>query len=195
MNKRIGFIKTTIIGGLIFLLPFVIIISVLGKAIKTMLVVARPIEKMLPLETIAGIAVVNILAVILIVLVCFIAGLMARSSAGRRSFEWLDSKLVMLLPGYSFIKGFSTTVKEDETQRVMKPVLVRLDDQTLLGFEVERLSDGQVVVFLPGSPDTTSGSLAYMTEDRVELLDIDFASTYKILRTLGRGSEKIIKNS
>ena len=195
MDKHIGFLKTTLIGGLIFLIPFVIIVSVLGKAINTMIVVARPLEKMIPLEKIGGIALIHILAVLLIVIICFIGGLFARSSAGKRSFAWLDSKLIMLIPGYSFIKGFTGTLEGDESEKVMKPVLAKLDDQALLGFEIERLSDGQVVVFLPGSPDTTSGTIAYMTEDRVEKLDIDFAATYKILRTLGRGSEQFIKKS
>jgi uncharacterized membrane protein len=193
MDKHVGFIKTTVIGGLIFLIPFVIIVSVLGKAINTMIVVARPLEKMIPLESIGGIAVIHILAILLVVFVCFLAGMLAKSSAGKRSFTWLDSKLIMLIPGYSFIKGFAGTMEKDESKKVMIPVLAKLDDQTLLGFEVERLSDGQVVVFLPGSPDTTSGTVAYMTEDRVERLDIDFAATYKILRTLGRGSEQFIK--
>jgi uncharacterized membrane protein len=193
MDKHVGFIKTTVIGGLIFLIPFVIIVSVLGKAINTMIVVARPLEKMIPLESIGGIAVIHILAILLVVFVCFLAGMLAKSSAGKRSFTWLDSKLIMLIPGYSFIKGFVGNMEKDESKKVMIPVLAKLDDQTLLGFEVERLSDGQVVVFLPGSPDTTSGTVAYMTEDRVERLDIDFAATYKILRTLGRGSEQFIK--
>jgi uncharacterized membrane protein len=193
MDKHVGFLKTTIIGGLIFLIPFVLIVSVLGKAIKTMIVVARPLEKMIPLESIGGIAVIHILAILLLVFVCFLAGLFARSSTGKRAFDWLDSKLIMMIPGYSFIKGFAGTIEKDESKTVMIPVLAKLDDQTLLGFEIERLSDGQVVVFLPGSPDTTSGAVAYMTEDRVQRLDIDFAATYKILRTLGRGSEQFIK--
>jgi len=193
MDKHVGFLKTTIIGGLIFLIPFVLIVSVLGKAIKTMIVVARPLEKMIPLESIGGIAVVHILAILLLVLICFLAGLFARSSTGKRAFDWLDSKLIMMIPGYSFIKGFAGTIEKDESKTVMIPVLAKLDDQTLLGFEVERLSDGQVVVFLPGSPDTTSGTVAYMTEDRIQKLDIDFAATYKILRTLGRGSEQFFK--
>ena len=193
MDKHVGFLKTTIIGGLIFLIPFVLIVSVLGKAIKTMIVVARPLEKMIPLESIGGIAVIHILAILLLVFVCFLAGLFARSSTGKRAFDWLDSKLIMMVPGYSFIKGFAGTIEKDESKTVMIPVLAKLDDQTLLGFEVERLSDGQVVVFLPGSPDTTSGTVAYMTEDRIQKLDIDFAATYKILRTLGRGSEQFIK--
>ena len=57
MEKKDSFIKTTVIGGLIFLIPFVIIVSILGKAIKTMVLVARPLDKMVQLESIGGIGV------------------------------------------------------------------------------------------------------------------------------------------
>jgi hypothetical protein len=57
MEKKDSFIKTTVIGGLIFLIPFVIIVSILGKAIKTMVVVAKPLDKMVQLESIGGIGV------------------------------------------------------------------------------------------------------------------------------------------
>ena len=35
----------------------------------------------------------------------------------------------------------------------MQPVLVRFDDNSQLGFEIERLDNGQVVIYLPGAPD------------------------------------------
>ncbi len=38
------FIKTTILGGVIFLIPFVIVIAVLGKAHKIMMLVAEPMS-------------------------------------------------------------------------------------------------------------------------------------------------------
>jgi uncharacterized membrane protein len=73
------------------------------------------------------------------------------------------------------------------------PVLARFDDQAQVGFEVERLENGLVAVFLPSSPDTLSGTVAYLTEDRVDILNIDFATVTKTLRTLGRGSQQLFK--
>jgi len=193
MEKKGSFIKTTLIGGLVFLIPIVVIMAILGKAIKMMMVVAKPLDKMIPFESVGGIALVNILAIAAVVLVCFLAGFLAKRPPGKKAFEYLDSKLLMILPGYSFIKGMAGSIDKEGDQKVLIPVLAKFDDSTQIGFEVERNSNGQVVVFLPGSPDTTSGTVVYMTEDRIERVNIDFTQTYNILRTLGRGSDRLVK--
>ena len=195
MKEKKGFLKTTLIGGLIFLIPFVVIIAVLGKALEIMISVAGPISKILPVESVAGVAFVNIVAIAVLILICFIAGLLARSGVGKRAFNSLDMKLMALLPGYAFVKGIAGSMDEKEEKKVLLPVIAKFDDQSQVGFEVERLDNGLVAVFLPGSPDTWSGTVAYMTEDRVEKLDIDFTSATKTLRTLGRGSNELFKKN
>jgi hypothetical protein len=46
------FIKTTIVGGIVFMVPTIIIIVILGKAFELMLKVARPIDKLIPIDSI-----------------------------------------------------------------------------------------------------------------------------------------------
>lgn len=191
MMKKTGFIKTTLIGGLIFLIPFVVITAVLGKAVKLMISLADPISKVIPIESVAGVAIVNIVAITVLIFICFFAGLLARSKAGKRAFNSLDIKLMALIPGYAFVKGIAGSMDGKEDKKVLIPVLAKFDDQSQVGFEVERLDNGLVAVFLPGSPDTWSGTVAYMTEDRVEKLNIDFTAATKTLRTLGRGSNEL----
>ena len=194
MEKRESFLKTTLIGGLIFLIPFVIILAILGKALKVMILFAEPIAKMLPIEAVAGIAVVNIVAFVVMVLLCFLAGLFARSKPGKRAFNWLDLKLTSIIPGYSFVKELEGSMKnKEEANRTLIPVIIKLDDQAQVGYEVERLDNGLVAVFLPSSPDTWSGMVAYMTDDRVERLNTDFTTLTRSLRTLGRGSQSLFK--
>ncbi len=195
MKYRTGFLKTTLIGGLIFLIPFVVIMAVLGKAVKIMLALANPISKIIPIESVAGIAFVNILAIVVLVFICFFAGLMARSKAGKHAFNSLDIKLMALLPGYAFVKGIAGSMDDKGDKKVLTPVLAKFDDQSQVGFEVERLDNGLVAVFIPGSPDTWSGAVAYMTEDRVEKLNIDFTAATKTLRTLGRGSNDLFNKN
>lgn len=189
-----GFIKNTLIGGLIFLIPFVIIFVVIAKAIKIMVGLAKPISKIVPIESFAGIAIIDILAILLIVVLCFLAGLVARSSIGKNSFKALDDMLANFIPGYSILKTIANSFKtEEEAEKNLKPVLAKFDDLSQLGFEVEKIDNGLVAVFLPGSPDTWSGSVAYMTEDRVERLDIDLLAVKKTLRTLGNGSNNLFE--
>jgi uncharacterized membrane protein len=73
----------------------------------------------------------------------------------------------------------------------MTPVLVTLDDYKQIAFEVERTAGGNVVVYLPGAPNPWSGSVVYVSEDRVEPLDMQPQDAIKNIRVLGRGSEKL----
>ena len=71
---------------------------------------------------------------------------------------------------------------------MLKPVLVRFDDQFQIGFEVDRAADGLVAVYLPGSPDPRSGALSYVTGDRIQPVNAGFKTVVKICKNLGLGS-------
>lgn len=184
-------VKTTIVGGLIFLVPLVVLIVVIAKMFEIMAVVAAPLSTVIPIKSIGGIAMVNILAVVAILLICYIAGHIAISGPGRRLYRALDDKLLMLFPRYSFIKSMADSYGSDEAKQTLQTVLVKLDDQSQIGFEVER-KDGLVTVYMPGSPDPWSGMVVFVTEDRVELLDAKFNEVVSSLRGAGQGAGQLL---
>jgi uncharacterized membrane protein len=192
VNRTLGLFKTTVIGGLVFLIPLVLVAVLLGKAFQLMMLVARPLDEWIPVDSVGGIALANLLAALTIVFCCFLAGLAARSALGRAAFQSLDSKLLLILPGYAFIRGMTAGMGEQEERGTLTPVLARFDDSSQVGFEVERLEGGLVAVYLPGAPDPWSGSLVYMTEDRIRALDVDLTTAAKAIRRLGHGSGQII---
>ncbi|UCD56400.1 MAG: hypothetical protein JSV16_11255 [Candidatus Hydrogenedentota bacterium] len=183
------FIKTTAIGGLLFLVPIVVLALILAKAFKIMMLVAVPMDKLIPIETVGGVALVNILAVLCIFVGCFIAGLVAKSKLGKAAFNAIDAKLLLFFPGYSYLKSLTSPFADERDEgKALKPIISKLDDQSQLAFEVERASDGTVVAYVPGAPDSRSGNVVYLTPDRVEPLDITFADVTRSLRQFGRGS-------
>ena len=82
-NGGIHFFKTTVIGGLVFLVPVVVLLVVLAKAAGLMMMVAEPMAEWLPIDAIGGVALANVIAVLAVVLICFIAGLVARAAILR----------------------------------------------------------------------------------------------------------------
>ena len=192
MTKVAEFLRLTLIGGVIFLIPLVIVVAAVGKAIQIMRVVAAPLNRLIPIETVAGFAFIDVLAVIVMVLLCLIAGLVARSPWGRKMYAKLDELLLQMIPGYAWIKGVTGEISDDEAEATMKPVLARFDDQLQVGFEVDRTDDGLVAVYLPGAPDPRSGSLSYMTADRIQHIDAGFAAVSKSFKKLGRGASAML---
>ena len=183
------FIKTTIIGGLVFMVPVVIVAAVVGKALEIMTLVAKPMGSLIPIDSIGGVAVGNLLALLGLALLCFVTGLIAKSQMAKKVYRSLDITL-LAIPGYAFVKGFTDSItNSQETAKFLIPVFVRFDDHDRIGFEVERLKQGKVVVYLPDAPNPWSGSVVYFSEDRVKRLDITVAQEINNVRYLGRGSQ------
>ena len=91
-------IRTTLIGGVVFLIPLVMAVVVIGKAFQILKVVATPVDKLIPIESVAGVALVEVLTVAIMLLCCLLAGLIARGSWGRNVAAKLDSVLLHLVP-------------------------------------------------------------------------------------------------
>ncbi|MDG1732742.1 MAG: DUF502 domain-containing protein [Thalassotalea sp.] len=187
------FLKNTIKGGFLFLMPVIIFVMILGKAYEIMLKVAEPLGELVPIDVVGGVAVANIMADIFIVLLCFVAGLFASSRLGKKLFSILDDKLMLLIPGYAYLKSVTEglTGASDETN-ALKPVMVRFDDQLQIGYEVERTTEDLVVVFFPGAPDPRSGGIAYVNAERIEPINDNFIGVLGSLKRFGKGSSKYV---
>jgi len=188
----LGFLKTTLIGGIVFLVPFIFAVFILGKAVALMGAVADPLARLAPVESVGGIAIVDLLAVLLVVLVCFLAGLAARTRAARRVAEGVEMRFLDRFPIYAFIKEMTASVAGSEAIGELTPILARLEDGWQIAFEVERDGAGTVVVYLPGAPNPWSGSICVMTEDRVQPLDATVLDTVKAIRHRGKGARHLL---
>ena len=132
----------------------------------------------------------NVLALLAVLLCCFIAGVIARSVVAKKVYSAIDTAL-LAMPGYAFVKGFTDSMNSsEEAAKSLIPVIVQFDDNAQIGFEVERTGRGNVVVYLPGAPNPWSGSVAYFNEERVTSLDMSVAQAIGNIRQLGRGSAR-----
>ena len=188
------FFKTTILGGAIFLVPVVILVAVLGKAYQIMMLVAQPMSEWIPIDAVGGIALANILALVAIVLSCFLIGLLARGKLAGSLYHVLDSRMASI-PGYAFVKAMAESVQRGTDGSVgFTPVIARFDDNAQISFEIERTPAGEVVVYLPGAPNPWSGSVVLLDSERVQKLDVSVSDAIRSIQALGRGSGGLAKS-
>lgn len=180
--------KTTLLGGVLFLAPVAVLILLLGKIFEFSVAAARPIESVIPVKTVAGIAAVQVVAVLLILLICYLAGHIARRAFLRSRLEFVDGVLIDVIPSYAAFKAtLGSAATGDREGGMLKPVVVHFDDYRQIGFEVE--ADGrEVAVFLPGSPGVWTGETVIVDADRVEALDLPTWRVVRLMRGFGRGS-------
>ena len=187
------FLKTTVVGGILFLVPIIIFIAVIGKALELTKKLAAPLSALIPLDSIGNIAMVNLLALGIVLLICFLGGLAAKSTLARKSIGNLESRVLSKIPVYGLLKSKIDAIVQPEKAEGMKPVLARFDDSWQIAFEVERIQGGVVGIYLPGAPDPWSGSVCFVTEDRIQPLELTLLPILRTLKGLGKGSNEQLR--
>ena len=192
--KTIGrFIRTTLAGGVLFLLPIVVLLLLLGKALEIMRKLVLPLANRLPVESIIGLDAPKALAIVLLIFLCFIAGVLARSAAAKKTTNWLESAILSNLPGYEILKTLSGSLLGSGEENERPVVLARIEDSWQIGFVFEQLEAGYLAVFVPGTPDPKSGAVYLMGEDRVRRTDIPFREAYRCVKRYGLGARAMLR--
>jgi uncharacterized membrane protein len=192
MQSISRFVRATVLGGVFFLLPLALLIFVLRSVVNRVEKWIGPIVSAIDTQAVGGVAVATLVACLLIVIVCFLAGLAASTAPAKRLMAWLEDVLLGKLPPYRMLKGMMQGLTSLETSTDMKPALARIEDAWQLAFVVERLDDGLLTVFVPQAPTPMSGSVYYLTADRVRVLDIPVARALLCVKHMGLGSKELL---
>jgi uncharacterized membrane protein len=187
-----GFFRTTLVGGLTFLLPIVLIAWLFQKAMSLAGKLAKPAMALLP-ESLAGGVIIGALETgLALLIIAFAAGLIARTAIGQRFMLWVENSLIGSLPQFSFVRGIADSVDDSDHDHV-EVVLVPADAGWALGFIFEASDAAIVAVFLPGAPQWTSGSVVFAERANIRPAGIGFPGAIKIMRKLGVGSGKLVE--
>jgi uncharacterized membrane protein len=191
-SSFVSAVNATLVGGAVFLIPGFLAFFVLGKVLNILRSLALAIGPKLGIEDVLGGVMLDLAAIVLVVLVCLVAGLVARRATAQRMRTRLDQVLLGSFPGYAFVKGLAKNLQQSEQLATsFVPVLARFDDYWQVAFETERMPEGIVAIYLPGAPNPWSGSVAFVLAERIKKLPVSVSEALKIIRTLGRGSEAL----
>jgi uncharacterized membrane protein len=190
-----GFLKATITGGLLFLLPVVLIVIGLGYAMRLGVKVAKPISDLLPVDAVVGVGGVTGLTLLLLVVISLVAGLFARTNAGKRIMRWSENSLLGGLPQYRLVKSMAEGLAQVESTEGVNPALVSIEGGWQIGYQLEPLENGWVTVFVPQAPTPLSGNVMYLPPDRVRPLGITMIQAMSIVKRMGVGSAKALRGA
>ncbi|MGB6389434.1 MAG: hypothetical protein WBE08_13010 [Methyloceanibacter sp.] len=188
------FLKATLIGGLLFLVPGVLIVIILGKAMQLARRVTEPIYDALP-DAVFGVGVATVISVLVLVLIAFVAGLLARTKFGKRIGASLEHSLLGGLPQYQMVKSMAQGMAQVESTDNVTPVLVSVEDAWQIGYLLEPLENGWVAAFLPQAPTPMSGNVMYLPADRVRPLAITMVQAMAIVKRMGVGSADALRGT
>ena len=192
MQSLFRFLKTTLVVGLVVLVPVANCAYIIAAVVKAVLGGLAPIAALLPAQSPGGIGLMGLIAIALVVAVCFLFGLLVRTAGGRALGGWVENRLFNLLPGYELIKRVTQQFAGTGEETLGTPVAVRLGDSQQIGFLVEELTPGQATVFIPAAPALTFGTVHIVSADRVEKLSAKMTQVVDCITKIGCGSSRLL---
>jgi len=192
MKSITSFIKTTLIGGLFFIIPIVLLVYLIGKVIGIFRKMVAPIADKIDFSLFGGETTSRIIAMAVLLILCFIAGLFAKTKIANQMKEWIEDNILSNIPGYTLLKGMTETATGLESKNLKEVVLVDIEEVWQIGFLMERIDNDLNAVFIPGAPNPMSGDVVFVKWDRLKKLDIKEINAMKISRKMGIDSKKIL---
>jgi len=190
MKTLLQFIKTTMFGGILFLIPLVLILVLIGKAHGVVRKLVAPIAAHLPFERAD-----SVIAIVLLLLVAFLAGVLARTNLGRGLVRALENLILKKIPGYTLLKGMADGPLTAEGSEV-KVIMANIDDAWLLAFIIEEQQDGVLTVFVPSVPTPVAGSLYFLREEQIKRLpNVSVREAVTCIMQLGVGSRALLERA
>ncbi len=193
MKRFIEFLKTTAIGGLLVLLPVLLLYLLLAETLPLIIALATPIADLFPQGAFDRINFPVLIALILLVGASFVIGLALRSAIGRRMGGWIERNALGRLPAYSALKGLTKGFVGATEGAAFRPaLLISSDDERELAYVIEDHGDGQLTVLVPWSPAAFAGSLKIVSQDRIEFVDTNLGEFTKVLSHWGVGVRDLL---
>ena len=189
MKVLAEFTRTTLIGGVLVILPIYVTLLLLAKAVSGLLALLSPVTAQLP----AGVQFRHVAAILLLVAVCFIVGLAVRTGPGLRAKNVFEQRVLDRLPGYTFLRGLAKRLTGRSEEHTLQPALVEIEEALVPALIVEELEDGSFTVLVPSAPTPMAGSLYILPASRVHPVDLPFTTAISVFTKWGTGAGEYVR--
>lgn len=193
--KRIkAFFKTSLLGGMIVILPVAILGFVFKWIFNLVTDIVQPLTNLVMARSqIQGIL-ADVLVIAVILAVCFIVGVFVRTRLGAIIYKTLENRILKIAPGYSLVKETVMQYLGNKKSPFSSVALVQMfGSETLMSaFVTDTHADGSYTVFVPTGPNPTSGNIYHLKGKHVHRIDVPIEDAMRSIIGCGAGSNKLI---
>jgi uncharacterized membrane protein len=188
MKRFQDFALNAIVSGFLIVIPVYLTILLLIRIMKSLVGFVQPVAVMLPDWFPAG----NLLALLLIVLMCFLIGVLVRTPMGSTVLSGFERNVCEKIPGYVLFRSLSQQLTGSTKGDVWKPALAEIEEALVPAFIIEKLDDGRYTVFVPSVPTPLAGTTYVLTPERVHPVNVPFAYAIRAVARWGLGSKDLV---
>ena len=126
---------------------------------------------------------------------CLLVGLLLKTGPGSRFAKFVESSIAEKIPLLSLVRNLTINIA-GRGQQQLSPVEVDLqgNGSSVLALLMETLEDGRVVIFIPGAPAVTLGTIHLVPRERVKNLNASTAALAGVVSQWGAGATDLFKN-
>jgi len=194
MQKLREFVKSTLIGGLLVVLPLGLLSFALVWVLGLIRGAIAPLTKLVMAKSrFEGIA-ADILVIAVLICLCFLIGAIVRTRLGKWIYHVIETNLLRKTPGYSMIKETVHQFLGKKESPFSSVALAQIfGNETLVSaFVTDTHADGSYTVFVPTGPNPTSGCIYHLKAQYVHPVDVSVEDTMRSIISCGAGSAVLV---
>ncbi len=192
-----GTLRKYIIAGLLVWLPFaatVVIVKLVVDLLDKIILWLPPDWQP---ETVLGFSIPGF-GIILAISILLLTGMLAANLFGRRLVEFWEAvlnRIPLVRSIYNSVKQISSTILDSSGKSFRKVVMLQYPRKGVwsigfltneaVGTEIEGLDDDLVGVFVPTTPNPTSGFIVMVPREDVTELDMSVEEGFKFIISMG----------
>ena len=185
MKKLWNNIKSTILSGILFLLPVFVVLLIIQKLYGKLTGFGGQLASLLGVKSVAGIGAASIATTFILLALFYGCGLVVKVAFISNFMNWVERNFLQHIPGYT---GYKVKMEEKllPKNEARTAALIQVGELRRPGFLVSR-NEGKCVVFIPNTPDTNTGEVWVVDESKVQDLGKADDAFLNGIRYSGRG--------
>lgn len=196
LDRLKGFLKTSLLGGVVVILPVAILVSVTLWIFRLVTGLIEPLTRLLIKDSQLNEYAADFIVIVLIVAACFFVGVLVRTRFGGFFYRLIENRILKLAPGYSMIKDTVLQIFGSRKDSPFSSVALAqiFGNETLVtAFITDKHADGSYTLFVPTGPNPTSGLIYHLEGKYVHPVNIAVQDAMRSIISCGAGSAKLMQ--
>ena len=189
-----NFIFNIFIGGVIVLLPIIIIINIGQWLFNIFQSNAKPLTNYLSVTFSLTEPIALIISLMVGFMLFSVIGMIVRTHIGGSLFQFLERITISRIPGYKMIKDITAQITGKQKGLFRKVVLVQVGNTgvSATGFIVDEINEQHSTVFIPCGPNPTTGFVLHIKNEDITEMNVSVETAMKTIISCGAGSSQFI---
>jgi uncharacterized membrane protein len=188
MKQLLAFLKATLLGGALFVLPAWLAVMLVAKVLVQLQGLLKPVISWMP----QSIRHPGILAIVVLLLACFLVGLAIQTTIGAKLQRIVEKRVLEKLPGYTMVRGFAGQLTALQKSEKFQPVLVEIEGALMPAFLIEEHIGERCTVFVPSVPTPMAGAIYIIARNRVHPLNVPVTAMLSCISNWGAGASRLL---